>query len=73
MRKFKCATICVRKLNLASDECVRSRLPALEGGTHLKETARAEADGLVKLAELLTLLRLRTEGADRNAVTSKRP
>jgi hypothetical protein len=60
-------------MNLASDVCGRSRLPALEGGTHLKETARADAEGLVKLAELLKLLRLRAEGADRDGVTCKRP
>jgi hypothetical protein len=27
------ATVCVREVNLASDECVRSLFPALEGGT----------------------------------------
>jgi hypothetical protein len=48
---------------------VRSLFPALEGRTQLKETARAQADGLMKLAELLSLLRLRAEGADRKDVT----
>ena len=39
----------------------------------MKERERREAEGLVELAEFLTLLRLRAEGAARKAVTHKRP
>jgi hypothetical protein len=39
----------------------------------LKETERGEAEGLVELAELLTLLRRRSEGAHRQAATPKLP
>ena len=67
------------------DDLAQLRLPAAvnarltdlldrqDKGTPLKEAERREAEGLVELAELLTLLRLRAEGAARKSVTSKRP
>ena len=67
------------------DDLARFRLPAAvnarlrklldrqDSGIPLKETERREAEGLVELAELLTLLRLRAEGASQKAVTPKRP
>jgi hypothetical protein len=59
------------------DDLVRFRLPPGVGarlqqlldrqdsGTPLNEAERREAEGLVELSELLTLLRLRAEGANR--------
>lgn len=59
------------------DDLARFRLPAgvqarlqglldrQEGGTPLTEAERQEAEGLVNLAELLTLLKLRAERAGR--------
>jgi hypothetical protein len=48
-------------------QAVHARLQSLldrqDAGTDLDEDERAEAEGLVNLAELLTLLRLRTERA----------
>jgi hypothetical protein len=41
-------------------------------GVSLNEAERREAEGLVEMAELLTLLRLRTEGAARTIVTANR-
>jgi hypothetical protein len=67
------------------DELAQFRLPAAvnarlhdlldrqDNGIPLKETERREAEGLVELAELLTLLRLRAEGAARQAGTPERP
>jgi hypothetical protein len=43
-----------------------------DSGIRLSEAERREAEGLVDLAELLTLLRLRTEGAARKASPTKR-
>jgi hypothetical protein len=51
---------------------LRQLLDRQEKGVPLKATERQEAEGLVELAELLTLLRLRAEGAARKAVSSKR-
>jgi hypothetical protein len=51
---------------------LRQLLDRQEKGVLLKEAERREAEGLVELAELLTLLRLRAEGAARKAVTSSR-
>jgi hypothetical protein len=44
-----------------------------DNGTPLKETKRREAEGLVELAELLTLLRLRADSAARRFVRPGRP
>ena len=51
---------------------LRQLLDRQEKGIPLKETERREAEGLVELAELLTLLRLRAEGAALKAVTPRR-
>jgi hypothetical protein len=51
---------------------LRRLLDRQESGVPLKETARREAEGLVELAELLTLLRLRAEGAALKAVAPRR-
>jgi hypothetical protein len=66
------------------DELAQFRLPAAvnarlhdlldrqDNGIPLKETERREAEGLVELAELLTLLRLRAEAAARQDGTPVR-
>jgi hypothetical protein len=51
---------------------LRQLLDRQEKGLRLKETERREAEGLVELAEMLTLLRLRVEGAALKAVTPRR-
>jgi hypothetical protein len=51
---------------------LRQLLDRQEQGIPLKETERQEAEGLVELAELLTLLRLRAERAAVKAVTTRR-
>jgi hypothetical protein len=55
---------------------VNARLQELldrqDRGQPLKEAERLEAEGLVDLAELLTLLRLRAEGAARRGSSTKR-
>ena len=55
---------------------VNARLQELldrqDRGQALKEAERLEAEGLVDLAELLTLLRLRAEGAARRGSSTKR-
>ncbi len=53
---------------------LRELLDRQDGGVPLKETERLEAEGLVELAELLTLFRLRADGAAaRKADAPKRP
>jgi hypothetical protein len=61
------------RLPAAVNARLRELLDRQDNGIPLKETERREADGLVELAELLTLLRLRVEGAARKAVTPTRP
>jgi hypothetical protein len=61
------------RLPLAVNARVRELLDRQDSGIPLKETERREADGLVELAEVLTLPRLRVEGAARKAVTPKVP
>jgi hypothetical protein len=61
------------RLPVAVNARLRELLDRQDSGVALKETEREEAEGLVELAELLTLLRLRAEGADRKAVATKRP
>ena len=51
---------------------LRQLLDRQEKGVPLKDAERREAEGLVELAELLTLLRLRAEGAAVKAVTPTR-
>ena len=51
---------------------LRQLLDRQERGIPLKETERREAEGLVELAELLTLVRLRAEGAALKGVTPRR-
>ena len=55
---------------------VNARLQELldrqDRGVRLTEAERREAEGLVDIAELLTILRLRAEGAARKASTAKR-
>jgi hypothetical protein len=55
---------------------VNARLSQLldrqEKGIPLKDAERREAEGLVELAELLTLLRLRAESAARKTATARR-
>jgi hypothetical protein len=55
---------------------VNARLSELldrqDSGVPLTDTERQEAEGLVELAEMLTLLRLRAEGATRHATTAER-
>jgi hypothetical protein len=65
------------------DELARFRLPPgvnarlqelldrQDRGTPLKQAERLEAEGLVAIAEFLTLLRLRAERADRKASSTK--
>jgi hypothetical protein len=60
------------RLPVAVNARLRELLDRQDSGVSLKETEREEAEGLVELAELLTLLRLRAEGADRKAVAAKR-
>lgn len=60
------------RLPHAVDARLRELLDRQDGGIPLKETERREAEGLVELAELLTLLRLRAEGATRGAARSRR-
>jgi hypothetical protein len=60
------------RLPVAVNNRVRKLLDRQENGIPLKKTERREAEGLAELAELLTLLRLRAEGAARKAATSKR-
>jgi hypothetical protein len=61
------------RLPAAVNARLRELLDRQDNGTPLKEAERREAEGLVELAELLTLLRLRAEGAARKAVAPKRP
>ena len=61
------------RLPAAVNARLHELLDRQDNGIPLKEKERHEAEALVELAELLTLLRLRAEGAARNAVTSKRP
>jgi hypothetical protein len=42
-----------------------------DSGIPLKQAERLEAEGLVAIAEFLTLLRLRAESADRKASSTK--
>jgi hypothetical protein len=51
---------------------LRQLLDRQENGVPLKDAERREAEGLVELAELLTLLRLRAEGAALKAVKRRR-
>jgi hypothetical protein len=51
---------------------LRQLLDRQEKGVPLKVAERREAEGLVELAELLTLLRLRAEGAALKAVKRRR-
>jgi hypothetical protein len=65
------------------DDLVQFRLPAAvnarlrqlldrqENGVALKDAERREAEGLVELAELLTLLRLRADAAAVKAATPR--
>ena len=65
------------------DELARFRLPPgvnarlqelldrQDSGIPLKQSERLEAEGLVAIAEFLTLLRLRAESADRKASSTK--
>jgi hypothetical protein len=61
------------RLPAAVNARLRELLDRQDSGTPLKETERREAEGLVELAELLTLLRLRADGAARRADTPRRP
>jgi hypothetical protein len=61
------------RLPTALNARLRELLDRQGSGTPLKETERREAEGLVELADLLTLLRLRAEGAARKTVAHKRP
>jgi hypothetical protein len=61
------------RLPAAVNARLRELLDRQDNGIPLKEQERHEAEGLVELAELLTLLRLRAEGAASKAVGSKRP
>jgi hypothetical protein len=61
------------RLPAAVNARLRELLDRQDSGTPLKETERREAEGLVELAELLTLLRLRADGAARRAATPRRP
>jgi hypothetical protein len=54
------------------DATLRQLLDRQEKGVPLKETERREAEGLVELAELGTLLRLRAEGVAIKAVKPRR-
>jgi len=60
------------RLPPAVNSRLRQLLDRQEKGVPLKEAERREAEGLVELAELLTLLRLRAEGAARKGVTPSR-
>jgi hypothetical protein len=60
------------RLPPAVDARLRQLLDRQENGVPLKEAERREAEGLVELAEFLTLLRLRAEGAALKAVSRKR-
>ncbi len=60
------------KLPPAVNARLRQLLDRQEKGVPLKHTERQEAEGLVELAELLTLLRLRAEGAALKAVRPRR-
>ncbi len=51
---------------------LRRLLDRQEKGVPLKVAERREAEGLVELAELLTLLRLRADGAALKAVKRRR-
>ncbi len=55
------------------DARLQKLLDRQDGGIPLNEAERQEAEGLVELAELLTLLRLRAEGVARTSATAKRP
>jgi hypothetical protein len=61
------------RLPAAVNARLRKLLDRPDSGTSLKDAERPEAEGLVELAEMLTLLRLRAEGAARKAVTPRRP
>jgi hypothetical protein len=60
------------RLPAAVNARLRDLLDRQDNGVPLKEIERREAEGLVELAELLTLLRLRAKGAAGKAVTPKR-
>jgi hypothetical protein len=51
---------------------LRELLDRQDKGVPLKDAERREAEGSVELAELLTLLRLRAEGAALKAVKPRR-
>ncbi len=51
------------RLPAAVDQRLQQLLTTQDGGEPLTEDERAEAQGLVDMAEVLTLLRLRTERA----------
>ena len=55
------------------DARLQKLLDRQDGGIPLNEAERWEAEGLVEVAEMLTLLRLRAEGAARKTTTAKRP
>jgi hypothetical protein len=67
------------------DDLTQFRLPAAvnarlselldrqDSGVPLTDAERQEAEGLVELAEMLSLLRLRAEGAARHAISAKCP
>ena len=61
------------RLPAAVNARLRELMDRQDSGIPLKETERREADGLVELAELLTLLHRRVERAARKTVTSERP
>ena len=56
------------RLPEAVDQRLQQLLSNQDRGDPLTDDERAEAQGLVDMAELLTLLRLRTERAARDAV-----
>jgi hypothetical protein len=72
------------ELNLP-DDLAQFRLPAAvnarlselldrqDSRVPLKDNERQEAEALVEMAEMLTLLRLRAEGATRHATIAERP
>lgn len=49
------------RLPKAVDDRLQTLLDRQDGGDKLSSTERKEAEGLVELAELLTLMRLRSE------------
>jgi hypothetical protein len=57
----------------ALDARLRELLDRQDSGIALTDGERREAEGLVDLAEMLSLLRLRADGAAQTAAKSTRP